>query len=45
MDLGLQITELAQFLGVTQDTIINWEIRGVKPGTTNLKKLEKFFKE
>jgi len=45
MDLGLQIKELAQFLAVTDDTVIYWELREVKPVRRNLKKLEKFFKE
>jgi DNA-binding transcriptional regulator YiaG len=31
MDAGLQIKELAGMLGVTEDTVINWEIRGMKP--------------
>jgi len=45
MDLGLQIKELAQFLGVTANTIINWELRDVKPGKINFEKLKRFFKE
>ena len=31
MDNGLQIKELAKLIGVTPDTVINWEIRGVGP--------------
>ncbi len=42
MDLGLQIKELAQFLSVTQDTIINCELRNVKPSRRNLEKVHKF---
>jgi DNA-binding transcriptional regulator YiaG len=31
MDAGLQVKELAEILGVTPDTVINWELRGIKP--------------
>jgi len=31
MDAGLQIKELAGILGVTEDTVINWEVRGMRP--------------
>ena len=31
MDAGLHIKELAGIIGVTPDTVINWEIRGTKP--------------
>ena len=31
MDAGLKIKELAAMIGVTEDTVINWEIRGMKP--------------
>jgi DNA-binding transcriptional regulator YiaG len=31
MDAGLQIKEFAELIGVTQDTVINWELRGMKP--------------
>ena len=31
MDAGLQIKELAAMIEVTEDTIINWELRGMKP--------------
>lgn len=31
MGLGPQIKELARFIHVTPDTIINWELRNVKP--------------
>jgi DNA-binding XRE family transcriptional regulator len=39
MDAGLQIKKLAVLLGVTQDTVINWEIRGVTPKSEHLGKL------
>jgi len=42
MDLGLQIKELARLVHVTSDTIINWELRNVKPGAKNLRILKKF---
>jgi DNA-binding transcriptional regulator YiaG len=31
MDEGMQIKELAGLLDVTPDTVINWELRGMKP--------------
>jgi len=31
MDAGLQIKELAEMLGVTIETVINWELRGTNP--------------
>jgi transcriptional regulator with XRE-family HTH domain len=31
MDKGLLIRELAEQLGVSEDTVINWEVRGVRP--------------
>ncbi|NQS89205.1 hypothetical protein HQ584_05395 [Patescibacteria group bacterium] len=42
MDLGLQIKELAEYLGVTRDTIINWELRNVKPINKNLTMVKRF---
>jgi len=39
MDSGLQIKELAKILGVTEDTLINWEKRGVSPTSENLERL------
>jgi DNA-binding XRE family transcriptional regulator len=38
MDCGFQIKELAKILGVTEDTLINWEKRGVSPTLKNFKK-------
>lgn len=40
MDKGLFIRELASQLGVTEDTVINWEIRGIQPEGRNLEKLK-----
>jgi len=31
MDAGFQIKELAEMLGVTLETVINWELRGTQP--------------
>jgi len=31
MDKGLQIKELAQALNVSPDSVINWELRDIKP--------------
>ena len=44
MDLGLQIKELARLVHVTSDTIINWELRNVKPSGKNLRMVKKFLK-
>lgn len=41
MDKGMQIKELAKMLGVTGDTIINWELRGRKPRGKSLERLKK----
>ena len=42
MDKGLLIKELAKIVGVSPDTIINWEIRNVKPIGKNLEKVRDF---
>jgi DNA-binding transcriptional regulator YiaG len=42
MDKGLMIKELASQLGVSEDTVINWEVRGRKPVGKNLTKVKKF---
>lgn len=44
MDLELQIKELARLVHVTSDTIINWELRNVKPAGKNLRMVKKFLK-
>jgi DNA-binding XRE family transcriptional regulator len=31
MDAGLLIKEFAAIIGVTEDTVINWEVRGMRP--------------
>ena len=36
MDAGLQIKDLARLLGVTEDSIINWAIRGMRPAKRNV---------
>jgi transcriptional regulator with XRE-family HTH domain len=41
MDRGLKIKELAELIGVTPDSIINWEIRGVRPREKAYKRLRK----
>ena len=40
MDAGLKIKELARMLGVTEDTVINWEVRGVTPKAWTLETIE-----
>ena len=42
MDLGLQVKELARLVDVTSDTIINWELRNVKPIQKNVAMVKKF---
>jgi len=39
MDFGLLIKDLAALIGVTEDTIINWELRGINPIGKNVKKV------
>jgi len=36
MGSGLQIKELAKMIGVTEDTVINWEKRNIKPTQSNM---------
>ncbi len=43
MDIVLQIKELASLIGVTEDTVINREIRGIKPSKCNLDRTEPIF--
>ena len=31
IDAGLNIREFASKIGVTEDTVVNWELRGMKP--------------
>ena len=45
MDKGLMIKELAAQLGVTEDTVINWEVRGIKPAGENLKSIKRFLED
>lgn len=39
MEKGLLIRELAEQLRVTEDTVINWEVRGVRPCGKHLEKI------
>ncbi|MFH1778795.1 MAG: helix-turn-helix transcriptional regulator [Candidatus Omnitrophota bacterium] len=43
MDKGLMIKEVAEMLGVTEDTVINWELRGRKPRGRSLERVRKLF--
>jgi len=45
MDAGLQIKELAEQIGVSQDSVINWEIRGMRPAGRIVQKLMNRFPE
>ena len=38
MDAGFQIREFAEIIGVTPDTVINWELRGMKPLRKDVRK-------
>ena len=38
MDAGLLIKEFAALIGVTDDTVINWEVRGMKPWRRDIRK-------
>ena len=40
MDAGLQIKDQAGMLGVTEDTIINCELIGMRPSMRDLERLE-----
>jgi ribosome-binding protein aMBF1 (putative translation factor) len=31
MDAGLSVKELAAHIGVSPDTVLNWELRGIEP--------------
>ena len=42
MDKGLEIKELADIIGVTEDTVINWEIRGMLPRKRYLEAIKSF---
>jgi len=44
MDSGMQIKELAEMLGVTIETVINWEMRGSKPrGSKIMERIMRLF--
>ncbi len=42
MDKGLMIKGLAEQIGVTEDTVINWEIRGMMPHGESFEKVMQF---
>lgn len=44
MEKGFMIKELASQLGVTEDTVINWEIRGISPEGRNIEKIAAFLR-
>ena len=45
MDKGLTIKELASLLDVTEDTVINWEIRNIKPQGKSVERVNGFLDE
>ena len=40
MDAGLRAKDLAELLGVTECTVYNWEVRGIRPSKENQARLE-----
>jgi DNA-binding transcriptional regulator YiaG len=40
MDAGLRAKDLAEMLGVTECTVYNWEVRGIRPSKENQARLE-----
>lgn len=42
MDKGLMIKELAERIGVTEDTVINWEIRNMVPQGKSMDRVRQF---
>ena len=42
MDKHLQIKELARLIGVSPDSVINWEMKGVRPRENYMAGLRKF---
>lgn len=42
MDKGLLIREFVSQIGVTEDTVINWEIRNIKAEGKNMERVEEF---
>ncbi len=45
MDKSLLIRELASQIGVTEDTVINWEIRDIKPEGRNFVRVREFLED
>ena len=45
MDKGLLIRELVALVGVTADTVMNWELRGVRPMERSLRRLQEVLEE
>jgi len=40
MDKSMLIRELASQIGVTEDTVINWEARGIRLTEKNIKRIK-----
>ena len=44
MDAGFKIREFAEIIGVTEDTVINWELRGMRPLRKDVRnRVQEFF--
>jgi len=42
MDLGLEVRQLADLLGVSENSITGWELRGIYPSSDYLRKVVEF---
>ena len=45
MNAGLQIRELASLIGVPEDTVLNWELRGMTPLRRDVRERVNYFLE
>ena len=45
MDKGLMIKGLAEKIGVTEDTVINWEIRDMVPHGKSMGRVNRFLED
>lgn len=45
MDKGMLIRELAAIIGVTEDTVINWEMRDIQPKEESMARIKEFIEK
>ncbi len=43
LDKGLMIKDVAEAIGVSEDSVINWERRGMKPRKDLMERLMRFY--